>query len=244
VLTPMTPPFDTLPSGSNALPPSTILKTARYPPIASIPPSPFRPNHKQDPPPTDIPTPPTEDRRSTQTRIATLSSTLTSHAQLVARESAEKAEMHAAIHKLTTSHQERAAACGRLRTQISTTQRQIVAKRAAQAAYAEKMEAQSRLDGPELAFWEEYLGTRIEGSGREDVVRVVFVFEPGKGDGGVEREGVLELLVPERGGYEVVFSKPRLEEKRVEGCVERLNESRDIGAFLKGMRGLFGEGLR
>jgi kinetochore protein Spc25 len=203
----------------------------------------------------------TEDRRSTATRITTLSSTLASHAQLVSRESAEKAEMHAAISSLTTAQQEKAAACARLRTAIATTQRQIDAKRAAQQSYAEKMEAQSRLNGPELAFWEEYLGCRIEGSGREDVVRVVFVFEPGssktngsggnrEGEGeegsyyGGEREGVFELKVPERGGYEVIFSKPRLEEKRIAACVDRLNESRDIGAFLKGMRGLFGEVLK
>jgi kinetochore protein Spc25 len=203
----------------------------------------------------------TEDRRSTATRITTLSSTLTSHAQLVSRESAEKAEMHAAISSLTTAQQEKAAACARLRTAIATTQRQIDAKRAAQQSYAEKMEAQSRLNGPELAFWEEYLGCRIEGSGREDVVRVVFVFEPGSskingnggnGEGGREegsyyggeKEGVFELKVPERGGYEVIFSKPRLDEKRVGACVDRLNESRDIGAFLKGMRGLFGEVLK
>jgi kinetochore protein Spc25, fungi type len=203
----------------------------------------------------------TEDRRSTAARITTLSSTLVSHAQLVSRESAEKAEMHAAISSLTTAQQEKAAACARLRTAIATTQRQIDAKRAAQQSYAEKMEAQSRLNGPELAFWEEYLGCRIEGSGREDVVRVVFVFEPGSskingnsrnGEGGGEegsyyggeREGVFELKVPERGGYEVIFSKPRLEEKRVTACVDRLNESRDIGAFLKGMRGLFGEALK
>jgi kinetochore protein Spc25 len=69
------------------------------------------------------------------------------------------------------------------------------------------------------------------------VVKVVFVFEPE----GAEKEGVFELKVPDRGGYEVVFTKPRLEDKRVEACVERLNESRDIGAFLKGMRGLFAE---
>jgi kinetochore protein Spc25 len=200
----------------------------------------------------------TEDRRSTATRITTLSSTLASHAQLVSRESAEKAEMHAAISSLTTAQQEKAAACARLRTAIATTQRQIDAKRAAQQSYAEKMEAQSRLNGPELVFWEEYLGCRIEGSGREDVVRVVFVFEPGSskvnGNGGNgeeegsyyggEREGVFELKVPERGGYEVIFSKPRLEEKRMAACVDRLNESRDIGAFLKGMRALFGEGLK
>jgi kinetochore protein Spc25, fungi type len=203
----------------------------------------------------------TEDRRCTTTRITTLSSTLTSHAQLVSRESAEKAEMHAAISSLTTAQQEKAATCARLRTAIATTQRQIDAKRAAQQSYAEKMEAQSRLNGPELAFWEEYLGCRIEGSGREDVVRIVFVFEPGSskvnGDGGNgegrgeegsyyggEREGVFELKVPERGGYEVIFSKPRLEEKRMAACVDRLNESRDIGVFLKGMRGLFGEVLK
>jgi kinetochore protein Spc25, fungi type len=186
----------------------------------------------------------TEDRRLAQTRIATLSSTLSSHAQLLARESAEKAEMQAAVSTLSTAHQERAAACARLRTLIQTTQRQIEAKRAAQVAYAEKMEAQSRLNGPELGFWEEYLGTRIEGSGREDVVRVVFVFEgprEGGGGGGGEREGVFELKVPERDGYEVVFARPRLEEKRLQACVERLNESRDIGAFLKGMMPLFAE---
>ena len=208
-----------------------------------------------------IPSESTEDRRSTATRITTLSSTLASHVQLVSRESAEKAEMHAAITSLTTAQQEKAAACARLRTAIATTQRQIDAKRAAQQNYAEKMEAQSRLNGPELAFWEEYLGCRIEGSGREDVVRVVFVFEPGSskinGNGGNEEgrgeegpyyggegEGVFELKVPERGGYEVIFSKPRLEGKRMATCVDRLNESRDIGAFLKGMRGLFGEVLK
>lgn len=170
--------------------------------------------------------------------------------------------MQSAIATLTTAQQEKAAACARLRTAIATTQRQIDAKRAAQQSYAAKMEAQSRLNGPELAFWEEYLGTRIEGSGREDIVKVVFVFEPGKGvsrgDGGAEagddnvgsgngsgeREGVFELLVPERGGYEVVFTRPRLEERRVAGCVDRLNESRDIGVFLKGMRGLFAERLK
>ena len=85
---------------------------------------------------------------------------------------------------------------------------------------------------------------RIEGSGREDVVRVVFVFAPGKsgrgGDGG-EREAQFELKVPERGGYEVLWCKPELEGSMVEGEVGRLNESRDLGAFLKEMRGLFGE---
>ncbi len=102
------------------------------------------------------------------------------------------------------------------------------------------MDAQSRLNGPELGFWETYLGTRIEGSGRDDVVRVVFEFEGLKNSSG-EKEGVFELKVPDQGGYEVVHVKPRLEESKVEGAVERLNEDRNIGGFLKRMRGLFGE---
>lgn len=111
------------------------------------------------------------------------------------------------------------------------------------------MEAQSRLNGPELGFWEEYLGCRIEGSGREDVVRIVFVFEAPReestgGRPSAETEGVFELSVPERGGYGVVFSKPKLDETRVRACVQQLNEARDIGAFLKGMRSLFGETLK
>ena len=174
----------------------------------------------------------------------------------MAREVAEKAEMQAAIAGLGAAHTETAAAGARLRTGIAGVRRQIEAKRAAQAQYAAKVEGQAGMNGPELAFWEEYLGVRVEGSGRADVVRVVFAFEGpaveggrrggngGGGGGERDQEGVCELKVPERGGYEVVYSKPRLEEKRVQGCVERLNESRDLGAFLKGMRGLFGEVLR
>ena len=88
------------------------------------------------------------------------------------------------------------------------------------------------------------MGTRIEGSGRDDVVRIVFDFEPVKNTDGGEKEGVFELKVPDNGGYEVVHMKPRLEGEKVETCVERLNENRDIGGFLKRMRGLFGEVLK
>ena len=214
-----------------------------------------------------------EDQRLTQTRIGALSATLASHAQLLTREAAEKAEMQATMQALTGSLQERAAASARLRTHIAATRGQIEAKRAAQRAYADRVDAQSRLNAPELAFWERYLGCRIEGSGRDDVVRVVFVFEPAKGaaaaaggggggggsgsgngsesgsadatggGGGGEREAVFELLVPETGGYQVVFSTPPLDDKRLAACVGTLNHSRDLAAFLKQMRAFFAEML-
>jgi kinetochore protein Spc25 len=136
--------------------------------------------------------------------------------------------MQATMHTLTGSLQERAAASARLRTHIATTQRQIDAKRAAQRAYADRVDAQSRLNAPELAFWERYLGCRIEGSGREDVVKVVFVFEPAKG-----------AAAGGAGGYQVVFSAPRLDDKRLGACVSALDQSRDLAAFLKQMRALF-----
>jgi kinetochore protein Spc25 len=201
-----------------------------------------------------------EDQRLTQTRIGALSATLASHAQLLTREAAEKAEMQATMQALTGSLQERAAASARLRTHIAATRGQIEAKRAAQRAYADRVDAQSRLNAPELAFWERYLGCRIEGSGRDDVVRVVFVFEPAKGAaaaggggggsesgsadaGGGEREAAFELLVPETGGYQVVFSTPRVDDKRLAACVGTLNQSRDLAAFLKQMRAFFVEML-
>ena len=37
--------------------------------------------------------------------------------------------------------------------------------------------------------------------------------------------------------------RPKVEVEKVEACVERLNESRDLTAFLKGMRGLFVEAM-
>jgi kinetochore protein Spc25 len=136
----------------------------------------------------------------------------------------------------------------KLRNAIAQTRRQIDQKLEKQREYAEKMDGQARLNGPELGFWETYLGCRIEGSGDESRVKVVFMFPPAKnaGKGGEERQAVFELKVPESGagGYEVVGTKPRLKGEDVERVVDRLNETREIGTVLKGMRGLFVEEMK
>lgn len=156
--------------------------------------------------------------------------------------------MHASISKLESHGAAQLAQRDRLKSAIAQTQRQIDAKLAAQREYAAKMDGQSRLNGPELNFWEMYLGCRIEGSGDENKVRIVFVFPPSKTSGvsGEEREAVFELLVPmsSRGRYEVTYMKPKLDSAKVEKVVERLNSTREIGTVLKGMRGLFVEVMK
>jgi hypothetical protein len=108
------------------------------------------------------------------------------------------------------------------------------------------MRRQGEMNGPELAFWEEYTGMRIEGSGGDDVITVKFEFEPKSGMVGEEakREGLFELKVPERGGYEVVHTKPRLEDGSVRRLLERYDQDGEIRALLKDMRGLFVEVMK
>jgi len=165
----------------------------------------------------------------------------------MSREQAEKSEMHGQISKLESHQANQSAQRDRLKSAIGQTQRQIEIKLQAQREYSQKIDGQSRLNGPELNFWETYLGCRIEGSGDENKVRVTFVFPPAKGGkSNEERETMFELQIPDSGSarYEVVYMKPRLEAEKVEKVVDRLNSTREIGSLLKGMRGLFAEVLK
>ena len=134
----------------------------------------------------------------------------------------------------------------RLKTAIAQTQRQIDAKIAAQREYSAKTDAQARLNGPELGFWEHFLGCRIDGSGVGNRVRVLYVFPALPGKGGGEREAVFELQVPDATGdeFEITWMRPRLDSGRVTEVVGRLNETKEFGVLLKGMRGLFGEEMK
>jgi len=188
-----------------------------------------------------------EERRSTKTQITTLQSSLSTHSQILAREQSEKNEMHAQIAKLESHQAAQMASRDRLRSAISHTQRQIDAKLQAQREYAEKMDGQSRLNAPELNFWETYLGCRIEGAGEDSKIRVVYAFPPAKGGTSEEdREAVFELHVPAGGAdwYDVVHTKPRLDSGKVKKVVTRLNETREISTLLKGMRALFTEEMK
>jgi kinetochore protein Spc25 len=151
------------------------------------------------------------------------------------------------------SHQSaQAAQRDKLKNAIAHTQRQIDAKLAAQREYAAKVDGQSRMNVPELNFWETYLGCRFEGCrfegrGDEDGIRVIFSFEPTKQgpNKGQEKEGMFEMKLPSGlgGKYDVVYAKPKLEMTKVQKVVEKMNEGRDIATLLKGMRSLFVEDM-
>lgn len=160
--------------------------------------------------------------------------------------------MNTQIAKLEARQSAQQQQRDRLKATIAATQRQIDAKLAAQREYAEKQDGQSALNTPELGFWETYLGMRFEGAGDESRVKVIYSFPVAakgpKAETGeeAERECVFELKVPESGGggYEVVYMKPRLEREKVDKVVQRLNDTREIGVLLKGMRALFAEEMK
>ena len=143
--------------------------------------------------------------------------------------------MQSAIAAITQQRDSHAQHRDRLKSEIASINKQIAARRSAQQAHAKEMEAQSRLNGPELDFWETYLGLRIEGAGQVD--RLKFVFS-NLDERDWEKEAWFELDTEMR-EYKVVGCWPKIEEGAVDVCVGRLNESRDLGPFLRGMREIF-----
>ena len=120
------------------------------------------------------------------------------------------------------------------------------------------MAAQARFNIPELDFWTDYLGMRIEGvpttststststttpSGalRRDTIKFIFTYlSPSAWD----TEASLELELGVAGGSEYAIDEskcsPRLGRELLRGLVGRLNEDRDLGGFLVGLRKGFG----
>ncbi|KLJ10242.1 hypothetical protein EMPG_14379, partial [Blastomyces silverae] len=119
--------------------------------------------------------------------------------------------------------------------QIDETQKTINQRLEAQKAHARNLDAQARLNTPELEFWQDYLCLRIEGAGREDRLRIVYTHLVEKD---WEREAWFELGTASR-DYEVFHCRPKLERGAVEQELVVVNDDRDFGAFLKRMRRLF-----
>ncbi|CAF9913057.1 kinetochore-associated Ndc80 complex subunit spc25 [Imshaugia aleurites] len=181
-----------------------------------------------------------EDQRMKQKDIEILAQKSSHHAAAVSAQEAETAEMQLAIAAITQQRDSHAQHRDRLRSEIASLNKQIAARRSAQQVHAKEMEAQSRLNVPELDFWETYLGLRIDGAGQVD--RLKFVFS-NLDERDWEKEAWFELDT-ERREYRVVGCRPKVEEGEVEACVDRLNESRDLGAFLRGMREIFVKGMK
>lgn len=162
------------------------------------------------------------------------------HQDSVARESQETSEMHAQISSLTTQRDERLAYRDGLRSQITSLQSQIAARRKAQVAHKRYLDSQTRFNEPELDFWEGYMGLRIEGAGRDDRLKFVYTMISDKD---WEQEAWFELDMSER-DYKVTEWRPKVEKEEVERVLDRFNEHRQLGEFLKGMRELFVESFK
>lgn len=181
-----------------------------------------------------------EDRRMKRKDIEIMQLKTQSHAQTLAKEDAETQEMKGAIAKLAAQRERKAEEREALLEKIAETQRQIEEKLAMQRAHTAKVSSQAVHDVPELDFWTSNLGLRIEGAGINDRLKFVFTHVDERD---WEREAWFELCT-ERRDYEVGGCFPKLERERVERVVERLNENRELGGLLKGMRELFVEAMK
>ncbi|QKX56453.1 uncharacterized protein TRUGW13939_03558 [Talaromyces rugulosus] len=179
-----------------------------------------------------------EDMKRNDIKI--LTSKTQDHSQTVQREAAEAAEIHAHISSITLERDSRLAKRDRLKRQIAETQAAIDQKLEAQKAHSHYLDAQSRLNMPELEFWQDYLCMRIEGAGREDRLKIVYshILERDW-----EKEAWFELGTASR-DYEIYHTKPKLDRAAVERELDAVNEDRDFGALLKRMRRLFVESMK
>lgn len=162
------------------------------------------------------------------------------HSQTLAKESLETSEMHASISQLSTQRDNLLTHRDALKSQIAEVQKAISARREAQLKHRRYLDGQSRYNEPELEFWENYLGLRIEGIGKDDRLKFVYT---NVCERDWEREAWFELDTGDR-EYKVHDTRPKLEREDVDAVLERLNESRDLATFLKGMRELFVEALK
>jgi kinetochore protein Spc25 len=143
--------------------------------------------------------------------------------------------MHEAIRSLTTQKEEHVARRDQLKTEIASLQAAIRQRREAQAAHQRSLEAQARHNMPELRFWEMCLGMKMEASGVSDRLKMVFVSID---DRDAERDCWFELEIGET-GYGVVGTKPRLNRDDVDTALDRLHETKELGAFFKNIRAMF-----
>lgn len=163
-----------------------------------------------------------------------------SHAQTVAKEQQETAEMHEAISDLTARRDDRQVQRDTLRQQIAEIQKAISARKSAQQSHQRYLNQQSRFNIPELDFWQDYLCLRIEGAGAVDRLKFVFTHVS---EADWEKEAWFELGTGSR-DYQICKCSPKLEREEVDRILDKLNEGRDLTPALKAIRLLFVEALK
>lgn len=181
-----------------------------------------------------------EDQRMKKKDIEILAHKSATHASVLKKEEAETADLHGSVALLTAQRDERLAAREGLKQLIKETQKLISQRLEAQRSYSMAQQSQCQYNAPELEFWESNLCLRIEGAGQVDRLKFVYTHV---NERDWEREAWFEVDMGSR-DYKVVTCRPKVEAEGLDRVVERLNENRDFGMFLKGMRELFVEAMR
>jgi kinetochore protein Spc25 len=182
----------------------------------------------------------TEDQKQASRAIEIETLKAQSHTATLQKETAEKSEMQSQIAHLSQHRDTLLTTRSALSGELSQFQSTLAARRIAQTQHAKYLSSQSRHNVPELQFWEDHLCMSISGCGQEDRLKFVFTHVCERD---WEREAWFELDTSSR-EYKVLKSVPKLEDSEVESEVEKLNESRELGPFFKGMRGIFVKALK
>lgn len=164
----------------------------------------------------------------------------TTYEQTLAKEAAEAREIQEAVASLKDQKENHEQTRDSLKAQIAKTQREIDARLAAQRAHAAQLDAQARFNLPELDFWVDNLGLKIEGAGKSDHLKFVYTCVDERD---WSREAWFELVTEAR-DYDVRSCRPRLEREKVERVLDKVNETRELAVLLKGMRELFVEAMK
>ena len=160
--------------------------------------------------------------------------------QTIEKETAEAREIREAVTSFSEQRKKHEQTRDALQEQIASTQRQIDARLAAQRAHAAQLDAQARFNLPELDFWVDNLGLKIEGAGQNDHLKFVYTCVDERD---WSREAWFELVTEAR-DYDVKSCRPRLEREKVERVLDKVNETRELAVLLKGMRELFVEAMK
>ncbi|KAJ6264333.1 hypothetical protein Dda_0478 [Drechslerella dactyloides] len=155
------------------------------------------------------------------------------------KEIQETADLENEISTIRSQKATREAENETLNAQIREQSAAISKKRAKLLEEKQALASHANHNQPELAFWEDYLGLRIEGAGRLDHVRFIFTcLDPADPD----REFEVVVSVESR-DYEIIGARPKLDEATKARCLDILNETRSIAKFLKAVRQEFRNGI-
>ncbi|KAK9447527.1 chromosome segregation protein Spc25-domain-containing protein [Limtongia smithiae] len=155
-------------------------------------------------------------------------------AQEILRERQEIQETEQSISEFSRKKDELSVVHDAIIKQIADTQTMLESKREERSKEYSKLLSQSSLNAPELLFWEQNLGMRIE-SVQDDYLKIIFSLLS-EVQWNKEYYVIIDLTSHD---YEITRCEPALDKSILDNLVLRLNESRDFSRFLKELRTTF-----